>query len=57
LNPIELLWSKVKYGVKRKPFETGEILTPRIMDACSQVTRKDYQGWIRHSLGFFERCL
>lgn len=57
LNPIELFWSKVKYGVKRKPFETGETLTPRIMDACSKVTKKDCQGWIHHSLGFFEKCL
>ncbi|KAG1356830.1 hypothetical protein G6F63_000219 [Rhizopus arrhizus] len=57
LNPIELFWSKVKYGVKRKPFETGETLTPRIMDACSKVTMKDCQGWIHHSLGFFEKCL
>ncbi|KAG0874569.1 hypothetical protein G6F16_003693 [Rhizopus arrhizus] len=47
----------VKYGVKRKPFETGETHIPRIMDACSKVTKKDCQGWIHHSLGFFEKCL
>lgn len=57
LNSIELFWSKVKYGVRRKPFEICDTLTPRIMDACSKVTKKDYQGWIRHSLRFFEKCL
>lgn len=57
LNPIELFWSKVKYGIKRSPFDTGDTLTPRIMESCSKVTLKDCQGWIRHSIRFFERCL
>ncbi|KAG1532924.1 hypothetical protein G6F51_012873 [Rhizopus arrhizus] len=36
LNPIELFWSKVKYGIKRNPFDTGDTLTPRIMESCSK---------------------
>ncbi|KAG0829986.1 hypothetical protein G6F18_008363 [Rhizopus arrhizus] len=36
LNPIELFWSKVKYGIKRSPFDTGDTLTPRIMESCSK---------------------
>ncbi|KAI9264642.1 hypothetical protein EDC94DRAFT_497003, partial [Helicostylum pulchrum] len=48
---------KVKFGVKRKAFDNGEILTPRILMACSEVTLIDCQGWIRHSISFFERCL
>lgn len=57
LNTIELFWSKVKYGIKRNPFDTGDTLTPRIMESCSKVTLEDCQGWIRHSIRFFERCL
>ncbi|OBZ81117.1 hypothetical protein A0J61_10835 [Choanephora cucurbitarum] len=41
---VELFWLKVKYGVKRKPLEAGGTLTPRIINACSELTRKDCQG-------------
>jgi transposase len=57
LNPIEEFWSKVKYGVKRRPFDGSDTLTPRIVEACSQVTLTDCRGWIRHSVSFFDRCL
>lgn len=57
LNPIEEFWSKIKYHIKRRPFDTGDTLTPRIMEACSKVTKEDCQGWIRHSISYFPRCL
>lgn len=57
LNPIEEFWAKVKACIKRKPFETGEDLTHRIVDACSMVTQQDCQGWIRHAITFFPKCL
>ncbi|KAI8048501.1 hypothetical protein BDF21DRAFT_351615, partial [Thamnidium elegans] len=57
LNPIEEFWSKVKFGVKREAFDNGDTLTPRILKSCSEVTLKDCQGCIRHSVSFFERCL
>ena len=57
LNPIEEFWSKVKYLVKREPFDTKNTLTPRIKRACEMVTTSDLQGWVRHSMTFFERCL
>lgn len=57
LNPIEEMWSKVKYNLRRSPFETGESLTPRIMNASATVTQEDCQGWIRHSRSKFEDCL
>lgn len=56
LNPIEDFWSKVKYGVKRRPFDGSDTLTSRTVEACSQVTLQDCQGWIRHSVSFFRRC-
>ncbi|KAI8090482.1 hypothetical protein BDF21DRAFT_321739, partial [Thamnidium elegans] len=49
LNSIEEFWSKVKLGVKKEAFDNGDILTPRIVKSCSEVTLKDCQGWIRHS--------
>ena len=57
LNPIRELWSKVTYCVKRTPFETGDTLTPRIIEAGKQVTQEDWQGWTRHSVSKFEDCL
>ncbi|KAG0786127.1 hypothetical protein G6F29_008150 [Rhizopus arrhizus] len=49
LNHIEEFWSKVKFGIKRAPFDTGDTLTPRIMESCSKVTQGDCIGWIKHS--------
>lgn len=57
LNPIEELWSKLKYRIKRGPFETGDTLTPRIIEASTHITQADCQGWIRHSVQKFDDCL
>ena len=57
LNPIKEFWSKVKFGVKRAPFDTGDTLTLRIMESCSKVTQEDCIGWIKHSVSFFQSCL
>ncbi|KAI8880871.1 hypothetical protein K501DRAFT_190304, partial [Backusella circina FSU 941] len=54
---ITILSAISSASVKRKSFETGEALTPKITNACSHVTRKECRGWIHYSLGFFERCL
>jgi hypothetical protein len=43
LNPIELFWSKVKYRVKRGPFDTDDTLTPRIMEPCSNTVQEAFQ--------------
>ncbi|KAG2191495.1 hypothetical protein INT47_011536 [Mucor saturninus] len=50
LNPIEEFWSKVKSGIKRNPLDTGDLLTPRIMESVTNVTLQDCRGWIRHSV-------
>ncbi|KAG2195256.1 hypothetical protein INT47_007985 [Mucor saturninus] len=57
LNPIEEFWSKVKSGIKRNPLDTGDHLTPRIMESVTNVTLQDCRGWIRHSVSFFPRCI
>ncbi len=57
LNPIEEFWSKVKFAVKQAPFDTGDSLTPRIIEAVSTVTLQDCKGWIRHAVKFFPNCL
>ncbi|CEP09973.1 hypothetical protein [Parasitella parasitica] len=57
LNPIEEFWSKVKYHVKRSALDTNDTLTRRITKACQTVTLSDCQGWIRHSISFFQDCL
>jgi molybdenum-dependent DNA-binding transcriptional regulator ModE len=57
LNAIELFWSKLKYGIKRKPFDNSGNLTPRIMESCSMITQQDCQGWIRNAISYLPRCL
>lgn len=50
LNPIEEFWSKVKYGVRKRPFNDCDTLTPRIEEDCPQVTVEDCQGDTRYSV-------
>lgn len=33
------------------------MLTPRIAEACKQVTVADCQGWIRHAESYWDRCI
>ncbi|KAI8635748.1 hypothetical protein BD408DRAFT_321847, partial [Parasitella parasitica] len=54
LNPIEEFWSKIKYGVKRHPFDKNSTLTLRILESTKAVTISDCNGWIRHSVSFFD---
>ena len=57
LNPIEEFWAKVKARVRRSPLDDHDSLAPRIRDAALHVTPQDCEGWIRHSITFFDRCL
>ncbi|KAG1453538.1 hypothetical protein G6F46_009171 [Rhizopus delemar] len=45
LNPIEECWSKIKKIIRRSPLDKADSLTPRITEACSQITVEDYKGW------------
>ncbi|CEP10623.1 hypothetical protein [Parasitella parasitica] len=57
LSPIEECWSKIKKLIRRNPLDASDALTPRIAEACGQVTTEDCKGWIRHSETFWDRCL
>jgi hypothetical protein len=57
LNPIEEMWSKIKFGVRRDELTDKDLLIPRIQEAAKQVTISDCEGWIRHSMSFFSKCL
>lgn len=50
LNPIELLWSKVKSAVRR------EMLTLNV-ESAKIVAIQDYMNWIKHLMSFFDGCL
>lgn len=48
LNPIELLWSKVKTLLRTAKARTQEELQSAIANALSKITSKDTQGFFRH---------
>lgn len=48
LNPIELMWSKVKALLRKAEARTPETLLLAIGDALSRVTQKDATHWFAH---------
>ena len=48
LNPIELMWSKVKALLRKAEARTNEALLLAIGDALSSVTQKDATHWFAH---------
>jgi transposase len=56
LNPIEECWSKIRSYTKRHPLSETDQLTPRIATACKTVSVEDCQGWVKHSITFWDRC-
>ncbi|ORE00990.1 hypothetical protein BCV72DRAFT_258995 [Rhizopus microsporus var. microsporus] len=57
LNPIEGCWFKIKKNIRRSPLDKSNMLTPRIAEACKQVTVTNCQGWIRHAESHWDRCI
>jgi hypothetical protein len=57
LNPIEEFLSSWRWKVyDRQPYTRVNLL--QAMDlACSDIGEESCQGWIRHTRGFFPRCL
>ncbi|KAI7873442.1 hypothetical protein K492DRAFT_138981, partial [Lichtheimia hyalospora FSU 10163] len=58
LNPIEEFF-KVK-GVFRRDADDRDVpedLELRICQAMAKCKLSDYEGWVRHSISFFTRCL
>lgn len=48
LNPIELMWSKVKAILRKAEARTNETLRLAIGTALSLVTQKDATNWFTH---------
>ena len=48
LNPIELMWSKVKWLLETVGAETKDQLLESIGVALDQVSAKDIAGWFSH---------
>lgn len=59
LNPIEEFWAKLKDVVNKDPaiVRKNTLVSDQIKDASVKISRQDCQGWIRHSLTFWKRCL
>ena len=49
LNPIEMMWSKVKAILRRVKKRTVENLIAAIEEAMKEITPEDCQGWFRKS--------
>lgn len=49
LNPIEMLWSKVKSILRSIGARTTQALHQAIGTALSAVTQSDLQGWFHHA--------
>lgn len=56
-NPIKLLWSKLKVGVKIRCLSSADNLSSGIVESAKQVTLEDYHDWIRCSVPLFDRRL
>lgn len=48
LNPIELMWSKVKQFLRSAQARTGEALVVAIATALASVTPQDAANWFAH---------
>ena len=48
LNPIEMMWSKVKSILRKLEARDSESLFDAIGHALAQVTAKDAMGWFAH---------
>lgn len=48
LNPIELMWSKIKAILRKLKVRTKELLDQAIADALDTVMRSDIVAWFRH---------
>ncbi|OAD74822.1 hypothetical protein PHYBLDRAFT_144181 [Phycomyces blakesleeanus NRRL 1555(-)] len=57
LNPIEEMWSKIKFGVCKEEITESDGFILRITESAKTVTLLDCLGWINHAISFFPRCL
>ncbi|KAI7890202.1 uncharacterized protein EV154DRAFT_396839, partial [Mucor mucedo] len=57
LNPIEELFSKLKYHVKREYLDDTRTLLEKMEEGLRNISASDCQGWVSHSMSYFPRCL
>ncbi|CAG8818332.1 20226_t:CDS:1, partial [Dentiscutata erythropus] len=57
LNPIEIVFSKMKNLVAKHLLDSQETILERIEEAFDKVTKQDCRGWISHFLSYFGSCL
>jgi transposase len=48
LNPIELMWSKIKATLRKLKVRAKELLDQAIAQAFSGISLSDISGWFRH---------
>jgi len=48
LNPIELMWSKVKAVLRRLKARSWEDLQKALKTALAAITLSDISGWFKH---------
>ena len=48
MNPIEMMWSKVKAYLRHAAARTENGLNEAVNRALKTVTQKDARNWIRH---------
>lgn len=48
LNPIEMMWSKVKNLLRAAEARTSDALFAAVGDALSRITAKDAANWFAH---------
>ncbi|KAG1469490.1 hypothetical protein G6F56_003230 [Rhizopus delemar] len=53
LNPIEELFSKLKFFVKREHLDDTDTLLQKIREGLADMSANDCAGWISHSRSFF----
>ncbi|CEP08674.1 hypothetical protein [Parasitella parasitica] len=49
LNPVQECFSNLTHYAKKNPLEGEETLELRLQAACSTITRKDCEAWIKHA--------
>jgi transposase len=54
LNPIELMWSKVKALLRKLKVRTQELLDEAIAQAFNSISPSDISGWFKHD-GYAQR--
>ena len=59
LNPIEMMWSKVKAILRKRKERTADNLLSAIKEAMQEITLQDCQRWFRkagYHLGYCSGC-